>query len=102
MTCFFLHYFGFFFTLTGAFFFTLLLIFLYIDSLTPESVRWLMIKGKTEEAKEIFRKIAKVNKMPMSDMDLKPPEDDQRLGDVRELFATRKMVQKTLLSWYCW
>lgn len=70
--------------------------------LTPESVRWLMIKGKTEEAKEIFRKIAKVNKMPMSDMDLKPPEDDQRLGDVRELFATRKMVQKTLLSWYCW
>lgn len=88
--------------MTGPFFFTLVLIFLYVDSLTPESVRWLMIKGKTEEAKEIFRKIAKVNKMPMSDMDLKPPEDDQRLGDVRELFATRKMVQKTLLSWYCW
>lgn len=87
---------------TCFFFFTLLLIFLYVDSLTPESVRWLMIKGKTEQAKEIFRKIAKVNKMPMSDMDLKPPEDDQRLGDVRELFATRKMVQKTLLSWYCW
>lgn len=70
--------------------------------LTPESVRWLMIKGKTEEAKDVFRKMAKVNKTIMPEVDLKPPEDDQRLGDVRDLFATRKMVKKTLLSWYCW
>ena len=77
-------------------------LFLFVVSLTPESVRWLMIKGKTEEAKDVFRKMAKVNKTIMPEVDLKPPEDDQRLGDVRDLFATRKMVKKTLLSWYCW
>ena len=70
--------------------------------MTPESVRWLMVKGKIEEAKEIFRKMAKVNKTTMPDEELKMPDDDQRLGDVRDLFVTRKMVQKTLLSWYCW
>ena len=61
-----------------------------------------MVKGKIEEAKEIFRKMAKVNKTTMPDEELKMPDDDQRLGDVRDLFVTRKMVQKTLLSWYCW
>lgn len=70
--------------------------------MTPESVRWLMIRGKIEEAKEIFRKMAKVNKRTMPDGELQVPDDDDRLGDVRDLFATRKMVQKTLLSWYCW
>ena len=71
-------------------------------SLTPESVRWFMVKGKIEEAKQVFRRMAKVNKRTMPDEDLKLPDDDQRLGDVRELFATRSMVQKTVLSWYCW
>lgn len=71
-------------------------------SLTPESVRWLMVKGKTAEALNVFRKMAKVNKTVMPDEDLIPTDDDQRLGDVCDLFATRKMVQKTILSWYCW
>lgn len=70
--------------------------------LTPESVRWLMVKGKNAEALNVFRKMAKVNKTVMPDEDLIPPDDDQRLGDVCDLFATRKMVQKTVLSWYCW
>ena len=61
-----------------------------------------MVKGKIEEAKQVFRRMAKVNKRTMPDEDLKLPDDDQRLGDVRDLFATRSMVQKTVLSWYCW
>ncbi|KAL9979757.1 hypothetical protein ACROYT_G017467 [Oculina patagonica] len=70
--------------------------------LTPESVRWLMVRGKVEEAKEIFRKMARVNKRSMPDEDLQVPQNDDRLGDVRDLFATRKMAKTTLLSWYCW
>jgi len=70
--------------------------------LTPESVRWLMLKGKLEEAKAIFKKMAKVNKRIMPDEELDVPHDSDRLGDVRDLFRTRKMVQTTLLSWYCW
>lgn len=61
-----------------------------------------MVRGKVEEAKDIFRKMAKVNKRTMPDEELQVPEDNDRLGDVRDLFATRKMTQTTLLSWYCW
>lgn len=70
--------------------------------LTPESVRWLMLKGKTKEAKNVFKRMAKVNKTIMPEDDLQLPDDDQSLGDVRELFATRGMVKKTLMSWYIW
>ena len=71
-------------------------------SLTPESVRWLMVRGKVEEAKTIFRKMAKVNKRTMPDEELEVPEDTDRLGDVRDMFVSRKMTQTTVLSWYCW
>ena len=75
---------------------------MFAVSLTPESVRWLMLKGKVEEAKAIFRKMAKVNKRIMPDEELQVPDDSDRLGDARDLFRTRKMAQTTLLSWYCW
>ena len=75
---------------------------MFAVSLTPESVRWLMLKGKVEEAKAIFRKMAKVNKRIMPDEELQVPDDSDRLGDARDLFRTRKMGQTTLLSWYCW
>ena len=75
---------------------------MFAVSLTPESVRWLMLKGKAEEAKAIFRKLAKVNKRIMPDEELQVPDDSDRLGDARDLFRTRTMAQTTLLSWYCW
>ena len=71
-------------------------------SFTPESVRWLMIKGKMGEAVNVFKRMARVNKTIMPQEELKLPNDDQKLGDARELFATRKMTQKTLMSWYSW
>ena len=71
-------------------------------SLTPESVRWLMVKGRTEDAKAIFRRMARVNKTSMPVGELQAPDDDDRLGDVCDLFSSRQMVKKTLLSWYCW
>ena len=54
------------------------------------------------EAVNVFKRMARVNKTIMPQEDLKLPNDDQKLGDARELFATRKMTQKTLMSWYSW
>ena len=54
------------------------------------------------EAVNVFKRMARVNKTIMPQEDLKLPKDDQKLGDARELFATRKMTQKTLMSWYSW
>ncbi|RMX49476.1 hypothetical protein pdam_00017630 [Pocillopora damicornis] len=68
--------------------------------LTPESVRWLMVKGRTEDAKAIFRRMARVNKTSMPVGELQSPDDDDRLGDVCDLFSSRQMVKKTLLSWF--
>lgn len=39
--------------------------------LTPESLRWMLAKGKKEETKEIIRKAAKLNKIHISEDSLK-------------------------------
>lgn len=69
--------------------------------LTPESVRWFLVKGKTEKAEQILYKVAKFNKKPIPQEPLQDCEK-QRLGDLRDLFKTRAMTHKTLISWYCW
>ena len=58
-----------------------------------------------EEAQEMLKKIAQVNgkKEPEESLEVLNSEDDkQRLGDFRDLFATRKWAHYTLLSWYSW
>ncbi|XP_068716130.1 organic cation transporter protein-like isoform X2 [Montipora capricornis] len=72
----------------------------------PESVRWLLTHEKTEEAEKVLKKVAKVNKKEMPDEGLGLPED-QRCGQRREagfmdLFGTRSMTKKTLISWISW
>ena len=70
-------------------------------SYSPESVRWYLVKGRTEKAEEVLQKVAKFNKKPIPEEPLKNYEK-QRLGDVRDLFKSRSMTHKTLVSWYCW
>ena len=52
----------------------------------------------------VLRKVAKVNGKEMPDAALKLPNDEkkERLGDFRDLFSSRKMTHKTLLSWLMW
>lgn len=77
---------------------------------TPESLRWLIVQGKVEEAKEILRKIADFNKKELKEADLALLDETSReesaqvlrFGDVRDLFATRKLGIRTVVSWCGW
>ncbi|KAJ7383543.1 hypothetical protein OS493_027206 [Desmophyllum pertusum] len=70
----------------------------------PESVRWLLKKGRVTEARETLSKVARLNGKEMPDATLQLPNDEkmERLGDFRDLFISAKMAHKTLASWLMW
>jgi len=72
--------------------------------ITRESPRWLVLKGKLEEAEAVLKRIAEVNgkEMPKQPIHCEPEENKVRMGDLRDLFSSWKMAHKTLLSWYAW
>lgn len=71
----------------------------------PESSRYLLLKGKVTETEEVLRDIAAANKKDYPEEPLYNPSADgkvQNMGDVRDLFRTKKMLHRTLVSWYAW
>lgn len=75
--------------------------FLLLLSITPESVRWLLKKGRVSEAKRSLAKVAKVNGKEMPDEPLALPKQEN-LGDFRDLFSSPNMIHRTLGSWFIW
>lgn len=74
-------------------------------SISPESLRWLLVKGKMEEAEKLYTKIARINRKELPEEGLKidtGADITTRLGDVRDLFKTRSLTKTTLISWVCW
>ena len=73
-------------------------------SVTPESVRWYLKKGRVTDAREALCKVARVNGKKMPEAAIKLPNDEtkERLGDIRDLFSSVKMTHKTLGSWLMW
>ena len=74
-------------------------------SWSPESLRWLLVKGNTEEADKLYRRIARMNgkTLPAEGLEIDTVTDTQtRLGDFRDLFKTRSLTKTTLISWFCW
>ncbi|XP_015765264.1 PREDICTED: solute carrier family 22 member 15-like isoform X1 [Acropora digitifera] len=72
---------------------------------SPESLRWLLVKGKMEEAEKLYRKIARINgkELPETSLEIDSIEVTQtRLGNFRDLFKTRTLAKTTLISWLCW
>jgi len=67
----------------------------------PESVRWLLKKGRESEARTIFSNVARLNGKEMPEEALELPKEE-KLGDLRDLFSSRKMAHKTLGSWLMW
>lgn len=75
-----------------------------LHSFIPESVRWLLKKGRVIEAREILSKVARLNgkEMPDEKLYLSGDEQNERLGDFRDLFMSPRMIHKTLGSWLMW
>ncbi|XP_074649328.1 solute carrier family 22 member 15-like [Tubulanus polymorphus] len=76
----------------------------------PESVRWLTMKGRFEEAEEIIRWMARVNKTGVPDMRLLRAIAAQDLNEQTEgkrhsyldLFRTKELAIQTFVIMYCW
>jgi len=74
---------------------------LFFWKFIPESVRWLLVNGRKDEAREILEKVAKVNKKEMPTDDLHVPKKTDSKG-VLELFKTWKMAKLSLIQIYAW
>lgn len=79
----------------------LIIIFLLSRSFVPESVRWLLKKGRVVDARETLSKVARLNGKEMPDEELCLPKEE-RLGDFRDLFYSLKMAHRTLVMWFMW
>ena len=54
------------------------------------------------QAEVVLKRIAEVNRKEMPKEELAEPDNQIRMGDLRDLFSSKKMAHKTLLSWYIW
>ena len=70
-------------------------------SFIPESVRWLLKKGRDIEARQVLSKVARLNGKEMPKEQLCLPKEE-RLGDYGDLFSSRKMAHKTIGVWFMW
>ncbi|XP_068082090.1 organic cation transporter protein [Anabrus simplex] len=82
----------------------------------PESVRWLLVKGRFQEAKELIFKVARINKVNLSEATLKElddstfipvkniADDDEEtlLGALREVFRSRILLLRLVNCCFCW
>nr|XP_042715530.1 solute carrier family 22 member 13-like [Chrysemys picta bellii] len=78
-------------------------LFFYIWVL-PESARWLVMKGKIEEAKKLLQKAASVNKqsIPPELLDQMTPEKKGKSGNILDLFRKPHLRKSTLIMCYAW
>ncbi|XP_029796424.1 solute carrier family 22 member 13 [Suricata suricatta] len=79
------------------------LLFFYIWAL-PESARWLLTRGRVEEAKQVIQKAASVNRRKLSPELLCQlvPEKTGPSGSPLDLFRHPQLRKVTLILFYIW
>ncbi|KAK3097593.1 hypothetical protein FSP39_011253, partial [Pinctada imbricata] len=70
----------------------------------PESPRWLVSQGRIEEAKDLLKTAAKVNKkeLPEKLLDKLAPEEKKETGKVWLLFTEKSLAIRTCIIFYNW
>ncbi|KFV04166.1 Solute carrier family 22 member 13, partial [Tauraco erythrolophus] len=78
-------------------------LFFYICIL-PESARWLVMKGRIEEAKKVLQKAASINKrtIPPALLEQLKPETQTKSGSTLDLFRKKHLRKVTLVMSYTW
>ncbi|XP_053914966.1 solute carrier family 22 member 13 isoform X2 [Cuculus canorus] len=78
-------------------------LFFYIWVL-PESARWLVTKGRIEEAKKVLQKAASVNKctIPPGLLEQMNPEKQTKSGNILDLFRKKHLRKVTLVMSCTW
>ncbi|XP_051468734.1 solute carrier family 22 member 13-like [Apus apus] len=78
-------------------------LFFYIWVL-PESARWLVTKGRVEEAKQLLQKAASTNKctIPAGLLEQLKPEIQSKSGSVLDLFRKKHLRKVTLIMSCTW
>ncbi|XP_042747591.1 solute carrier family 22 member 13-like [Lagopus leucura] len=79
------------------------ILFLFIWVL-PESARWLVTKGKIEEAKKYFKKAASINKrtIPPEMLDQLKGETQTKSGSILDLLRKKHLLRMTLIIMCAW
>uniref|UniRef100_A0A8B9P0Z8 Solute carrier family 22 member 13 n=1 Tax=Apteryx owenii TaxID=8824 RepID=A0A8B9P0Z8_APTOW len=70
----------------------------------PESARWLMTKGRVEEAKKVLQKAASINKrtIPPGLLEQLKPEAKTKSGSIMDLFRKKHLLKVTLIMSCTW
>ncbi|XP_023777754.1 solute carrier family 22 member 13-like isoform X1 [Cyanistes caeruleus] len=77
--------------------------FLFIGVL-PESARWLVTKGRIEEAKKVLQKAAAINKrsLPPELLEQLKPEKEVKSGSFLDIFQKKHLRKVTLIMSCAW
>nr|XP_025740026.1 solute carrier family 22 member 13 isoform X6 [Callorhinus ursinus] len=80
------------------------LLLLLVRRALPESARWLLTRGRVEEAKQVIQKAASVNKQRVSPELLSQlvPEKTGPSGNARDLFRHPQLWKVTLILFCVW
>lgn len=70
----------------------------------PESVRWQLTHGRVKNAEDSLTRVAKFNRKGMPSEHLGFPEEKKPTKEATflDLFRSKSMTKKTLISWFSW